>query len=129
MLSLQQPEKDELSKLLGACNGVAKLFGQPLLYTSDDPQSCPASKNSSSIQTGGETAGGNFHISIAWSLAPPSSGLRSNTAHRGEDEATPNIAHTLDLPPAIRDLEIPFSEVKVRIGQDVTVLSLPPARR
>ena len=62
-----------------------------------------------------------FHLSIAWSLQrPPESGVTN---------AGKSFGDSTDLPSAVRNLSVGFSEVKVRIGQDVTSLSLDQKRR
>lgn len=107
VLRLQRPEKDELSKLLSACNEVAEAFKQPLLYVADRPKMSSTTTNAEANPAGDDK----FHISIAWSLKQPAVGDDTDTSTR--DFAA---------------LKVPFSEVKVRIGQDVTTLPLPARR-
>ena len=109
-------EDDALFKLLRTCNSVAAKYGQPKLYEDDDAHGGGkrTPKQMSKVSE-------KFHISIAWSLEEPPSSLRTIA---GETACT-----TMDLPPAVRSLRVPFGEVKVRIGQDVTSMPLDPRRR
>lgn len=96
-----------LSHLLDVCNGVAKEFQQPLLYadhTSDDMQD-------------------KLHISIAWALELPL------VAESGPKSGSSSVVQARrSIPDAsleqLRNLQIVFGELKVRIGQDVHVLPL-----
>ncbi|WPH01688.1 Hypothetical protein R9X50_00454000 [Acrodontium crateriforme] len=106
VLHLQQPERDELQILLAACNDVAQEFGQPLLYR--DLDSKPASR-------GRDAQDDKFHISIAWMLSSP-----RDTSAEGKTASGP------DSTP--KDLDIPFSAIKVRIGQDVSTFALTSKR-
>ncbi|KAI6835231.1 hypothetical protein KC367_g4768 [Hortaea werneckii] len=110
VLGLERTQKAEMSSLLTACNRVAKDFDQPLLYAED----ANIAKGKRKDAKPPAPAEAKCHISIAWSLeAPPSS-------QTGED---------IPIPSAIAELDIPFSEIKVRIGQDVTAVPLPAARK
>lgn len=101
-----EDEDDELMKLLHVCNNVATQYDQPRLYE-DGGRNGPASRK--------------FHISIAWSLQKP-----SNIASFGNGEAANGGTKLLE---PIRKIAVPFSEVKVRIGQDVTSMPLNQKRR
>jgi U6 snRNA phosphodiesterase len=100
VLGLEKTDGGELPRLLAACNQVAKVFEQPLLYAEDG-------------RDGGK-ASDKFHISIAWSLEPQESGVTGNLP---------------SLPEGAKEMQIPFPEVKIRIGQDVTTIPLLAARR
>jgi len=111
-------EDGALLKLLHTCNSVAVKYGQPKLYEDDNEysgtQQTPKRMSNSKIPE-------KFHISIAWSLEePPSSNATS---------ASDTACNTLNLPSAIHSLRVPFGEVKVRIGQDVTSMPLETRRR
>jgi hypothetical protein len=109
-------EGDALLKLLRTCNFVADKYNQPKLYEDDDVHGGGKrpSRQTSKISD-------KFHISIAWSLEePPSS---------GRTIAGETACDAMDLPPAVHSLRVPFGEVKVRIGQDVTSMPLDPRRR
>lgn len=109
-------EDDALLKLLRTCNSVAVEYGQPKLYEDDDVH---GGGRRPSRQT--PKISEKFHISIAWSLEePPSS---------GRTIAGETACDARDLPPAVHSLRVPFGEVKVRIGQDVTSMPLDPRRR
>lgn len=103
----------DLSKLLGVSNGVAREFGQPLLYAHDESQH----------QTESEGVD-QFHISIAWSLQAPNS--------QGPPEAklfeNEHLVETHGIPYSLlgqlSSCSIHFGEVKVRIGQDVHSIAL-----
>ena len=115
----------ELVKLLRACNSVADKYGQPRLYEEDKPSQLKH-KHKQGVQMNQDResqAAKKFHISIAWSLQRPSeSGSGVTNAGRSFGDGT-------DLPSAVRSLSVGFGEVKVRIGQDVTSLSLDRKRR
>lgn len=109
VLRLQRPAGDELQSLLKMCNSVASEFSQPLLY-SDEPKLSQTSTND---------AHDSFHISIAW------------TIELSQADGTPGPV-AVDLPNALLQpvitKSINFSEIKVRIGQDVNSVPLQQAR-
>lgn len=108
-------ENEELMRLLRACNSVAERYGQPRLYEHDGHERHLHKKRRPSSHEQESQLAKKFHISIAWSLQrPPDNG--GTHAHD-------------DIPSAIRQLKVPFNEVKVRIGQDVTSFSLGQKRR
>ncbi|KAM0712226.1 hypothetical protein Q7P37_011320 [Cladosporium fusiforme] len=116
-------QNHELSRLLDTCNGIAADYDQPKLYAEDGfgfahKQQSPNDRQRKAHSTD------KFHISIAWSLsAPPNA---SPTANRQQKQVP---AEDSDLPEAVRDLSVQFSEVKIRIGQDVSSLPLSAKRR
>lgn len=107
-----------MSKLLEICNEIAREFEQPLLYSHDEGQE----------HRTGEGAD-QFHISIAWSLQPPKSD-EDHMAKHLEKQPVPPIS---DVPHSLLDqlgsLPIHFSEVKVRIGQDVHAIAVRARRQ
>lgn len=115
VLKLERNEGKELPKLLKACNQLAKGFDQPLLYEG-------SSRTTPKAEEGYEDSEA-FHISIAWSLRPPSSRAIANPLG-GLQQAVSS-----DLRERIGQTEIPFSEVKIRIGQDVSTIALPKQRK
>ncbi|KAK5698307.1 poly(U)-specific 3'-to-5' RNA exonuclease [Elasticomyces elasticus] len=140
VLQLRKPAYDELAKLLRSCNDVAKAFGQPLLYAADDVDGEAGydaeaeGERKHEMGSGEGDREGKFHISLAWSLTEPKSATAAVTA-----TATTQLAHSkaekkgastaLALAGTeMKNLSIWFSEVKVRIGQDVHSLPLPAAR-
>ncbi|KAK5700264.1 poly(U)-specific 3'-to-5' RNA exonuclease [Elasticomyces elasticus] len=130
VLQLRKPAQDELAKLLRSCNEIAGGFEQPLLYTQDsiEGESLDAAK-----QHGGDgDDGGKFHISLAWSLTEPTGGdgtiaATTEVAHGKVEKSEPNTAPAA-IETEMKGLSMTFSEVKVRIGQDVHSLPLPAAR-
>lgn len=99
-LVLRMAPEGELRTLLDACNDVAVEFGCAMLY--------PAG-----------TDGGKFHISIAW-------GLDVELFPAGDIEVP---AQAKQLLTQLRDIDINFTDVKVKIGRDVTSVALGRARR
>ncbi|EME78972.1 uncharacterized protein MYCFIDRAFT_120758, partial [Pseudocercospora fijiensis CIRAD86] len=99
VLRLQRPAGDELKNLLKTCNALAKSLDQPLLYAECHNEASDA-----------------FHISIAWSLKPQ--GSKSSGVG-----ATPQSA-SADALGRLEALRVGFSDVKVRVGQDVTSIAL-----
>ncbi|KAK4499324.1 hypothetical protein PRZ48_009837 [Zasmidium cellare] len=116
VLKLERTEGRELPRLLQACNRLAKDFGQPMLYEQDQTTS---SKALEAEQTTKDAEA--FHVSIAWSLHPPT----SKTVEKGIGLQQ---AVSADLRKRIGKIRIDFSEVKVRIGQDVSSIALPKRR-
>ena len=110
VLGLERTQRAEMSSLLSTCNRVAKAFDQPLLYAEDTNIAKGKRKDAKPPSP----AGGKCHISIAWSLEATKLGPS------GQD---------IPIPSAVAELDISFSEIKVRIGQDVTAVPLPAARK
>jgi len=116
-----------MRRLLATSNGVAGAFKQPLLYH-EDSSGEPKTIGTANDVTG-EATHGKFHISLAWSLSPPASiNQYPPDAHRRNGNTTSATKHS-ELPAAAKDLTITFSEVKIRIGQDVSTIPLPATRR
>ncbi|KXT04961.1 hypothetical protein AC578_10301 [Pseudocercospora eumusae] len=104
VLRLQRPAGDELKTLLETCNGLAKSLDQPLLYAERHKEDSDA-----------------FHISIAWSLKHQ--GRTSSDAGPAPQNVS---AESLER---LKALRVGFSDVKVRIGQDVSSAALRSARK
>ena len=128
----------QLQRLLQRCNNVATSFGQPELYASDSD----GGDGSNSMVNGGEGQGsGDFHISIAWSLTAPKDASRHSSSGNDVNDSSQHVSGTRkhsrsdevviphDLLARLRALSITFTEVKVRIGQDVHRLPLKMRRR
>ena len=115
-LVLRLQTSTDLSKLLSICNNVADQFGQPLLYATHG--------NHEQNQIGDQ-----FHISIAWSLEPPQSheGEEAKLFSKSGDLYLTGISYA--LMGQLSSLSIHFSEVKVRIGQDVHSIALKARRQ
>ncbi|KAK5172202.1 poly(U)-specific 3'-to-5' RNA exonuclease [Saxophila tyrrhenica] len=109
-LVIRLQKSPELDKLLATCNSVAKEFKQSLLYVEK-----------------GKPKGDKFHISIAWSLnAPRTKDTRRHSEAGTNEEEDMGIPY--ELIQRLCELDINFSEVKVRVGQDVNVVSLKSKR-
>lgn len=117
VLKLECTEGRELPSLLQACNNLAKDFGQPLLYEGSEPTGSKRVRSDEAVKDINA-----FHISIAWSLGPPSSPQMSKPSV-GLQQAISD-----DLRLRVGKTQIEFSEVKIRIGQDVASVSLPKRR-
>lgn len=116
VLKLERTKQNELPKLLKACNRLAKDFGQALLYDEDESASSKMAKSGEEVKDYDA-----FHISIAWSLTAP-------TSHKIESSVGLQQAVSADLRKRIGEMELDFCEVKIRIGQDVSVIALPKQR-
>lgn len=114
VLRLQLSSGAELSRLLETCNSVASSFRQPLLYAGSESESLDAMSLDQ-----------HFHISIAWSLQPPTS---RETKVEG-DEASCSSAIPYEQLGRLTSVPISFKEVKVRIGQDVHNIPLKARRQ
>lgn len=125
VLQLDRPPEDELKRLLKASNETACSFGQPGLYTSNQPDSDLAhtsglnetdserlkiSDTSESTSKEGDMTNAPFHVSIAWSLLKPPSELL--------DQLPPKPQSILS------NLRIPVDVVKVKIGNTISTVSL-----
>ncbi|TKA83831.1 hypothetical protein B0A55_00158 [Friedmanniomyces simplex] len=115
VLQLRMPEKGELQKLLSACNKIAAVFDQPLLYNEAVKGPHPTE-----AEHEGSKADGKFHVSIAWSLSEPKPADPTKSEQEKSSDRTSDERLTT--------LSVAFAEVKVRIGQDVCSIPLPPAR-
>lgn len=114
-------KNNELMKLLRACNSVADVYDQPRLYEDDEAGESKRKKHNSTNHEKESQVSKKFHISIAWSLQDPS---ESGVMQQGEGNGNGQ-----NLPSSVNGLGVPFSEVKIRIGQDVTSLPLDQKRR
>lgn len=118
VLRLQNSEQQEMSRLLEACNSLASEFGQPLLY---------ATKDSKGMVQAETVARDKFHISVAWALEHPSG--RDESGQRRSVFEQEDLGVPYEVLSRLADLNIGFSEVKIRIGQDVHAIPLKAARR
>lgn len=132
VLRMTKPDNDGLSKLLRVTNQAVESFGQPPLYSASQSQSPNtirsrgAARMTRSVRgerahtfyglednrnLGPEVLSSHFHISIGWALEPPSTDLveRTRSASLGE----------------IVELHIPVNAVKLKIGNTITLVSLP----
>ena len=135
VLRIVKPGNDGLGKLLRTTNQAVESFGQPTLYSASQPQSHHSMRSrgtarvprsirsgrahtvhgsrdqSQSEQKTDEDLSLHFHISTGWTSHPPSIELvkRTESISLGD----------------IRDSQIPVKAVKVKIGNAITVISLP----
>ncbi len=121
VLRIEKSSKNELARLLHISNGVAATFGQPPLY--EEPQLSLLSRslgltsadadNIHSLQANPRLVdvSSHFHISIGWSLEPPSKSFIAR------------LEKEVNLDNKIFQLNI--SNIKVKVGNRVTAMSLP----
>ncbi len=118
VMKLSRPAQNELNALLRISNQIAQSFGQLPLYAEPQPiMGSPISKRSkppspSTQNPASEDMSSNFHISIAWTLHPPSQSMLEQIQHLNHDF------------PA---LQIPIQTIKAKIGN--TVSSIPLASK
>ena len=128
-LRVEKPGGNELNRLLGACNTVARARGLPTLYEKSDSPTTPLRNtvkkrkmaNGQAERDGTVDPQDNsmidftdrFHFSIAWSLNAP---IGLSDAVSPAAAGGPILNETLKL-------KASFNEVKVKIGN--TVRSLP----
>jgi len=136
VLKSSLPEEDPraLNKLLGASNAVAASFGCAQLYSGRRGRETIGERGSSGgvvdAQTGDEgvatgpgregDASDAFHISLAWSLND------EETLSEADLQADRKI---VDLMARLRSMRIAFTEVKIRLGKDVSSVGLARTRR
>ncbi|XDG08397.1 hypothetical protein ABKA04_008012 [Annulohypoxylon sp. FPYF3050] len=96
---LKQQQNPHLTSILQSCNTLVQKYSQPPLYAYKADN--------------GDTA---FHISIAWSFAPPTLEVRRRTEEVFSRHATRD---------EIRGLRVCVDGIKVKIGNVVTHVPLP----
>ena len=140
VLTLSRPRCDGLNRLLSVCNNVAVEFKQPALYASRlgidaklaealqaegipfAPEAHQLNERASSSQgpfaldkqQSSKEAADRFHISIAWSLAV--SGAQELSLLSSE-----NVTQ-------VKDLRVPITTVKAKIGNVINVINLSDSR-
>ncbi|KAL2757042.1 hypothetical protein ACRALDRAFT_1081055 [Sodiomyces alcalophilus JCM 7366] len=99
-----------LRDLLRRCNALASTYGHPTLYVPHNPDASPLSPPDPDALRADEA----FHISIAWTFAPP------------PDEESCRTHRLLKEPPFsdIRSWRIPVTAVKAKIGNVITHIPL-----
>lgn len=113
ILTLHQPERNELQRLLSACNSTAKQYGLPELYAKGQAAVVGVPRSS---QNECETLpvtirpqdDDKFHISIGWTLQAPAS-IQDNGSH---------------LPERMDSLQIDFDRVCLKVGSNITTIPL-----
>lgn len=121
VLGIEKPAKNELNKLLGACNGAAGKCGHPGLYVGgvgDGPmetETLPIKEDQADARqhAGVEETdwSDRFHVSIAWNLEEPHPEWVS-------------LVKSVNLDEHVRSLEASFDAVKVRVGNVVHGIDL-----
>lgn len=129
VLRLNVPDSNGLNRLLHACNKVVQEHGQPPLYTKTiekNPQPMESFKNASKVSRpfGSDVEGNSmqdvsddvsdaFHISIAWTLEPPSLDLLKATESTAKDQFQD-----------VKKMLVKVEEVKAKVGNVVTNICL-----
>lgn len=126
VLRTEIPEINGLNKLLHVSNRIVQEYGQPPLYAKPneapgkafniDHRSKNASRRSSQLKvdwSGMQDVSAAFHVSIAWTLEPPSQDLLETTSDLATDQS-------VDL----MQLTFTVEEIKARIGNMVTGIRL-----
>lgn len=108
VLHVARPQHNELNNLLHLSNRALASFDQPPLYTPSRDSRPRASNGRDRQQLDYSDC---FHISIAWSLAPPA-------------EEDVRRVQAIDLK-EVNGLEVRFDSVKAKIGNHVESISLP----
>ncbi|KAI4122288.1 MAG: hypothetical protein LQ347_006553 [Umbilicaria vellea] len=136
ILRIDKPDNDGLGKLLQVTNQAVERSGQPPLYSTSQSQSPntirargAARTNRSArsgrahvlqglrqsrnpgLATNDEDLSSHFHISIGWILEPPSTDLVERTKSTSLEK--------------IMTLRIPVNAIKIKIGNTITLISLP----
>jgi len=128
VLRLQVPNGDGLNKLLHVCNNSVQEYGQPPLYAKaierKTPKKTPgkAKYGSAVARRGSESKtdwsgmqdlSNAFHISIAWTLEPPTQDLVDVTKSVAAEQLG-----------EVRKISLAVEELKAKIGNLVTGLRL-----
>ncbi|QSZ29544.1 hypothetical protein DSL72_004059 [Monilinia vaccinii-corymbosi] len=129
VLRLDRPEKDALNKLLHVSNKIVEEFGQPPLYL-DSRTSEDGTKNAHLVQRAKRLRSKGqqerqsfvdmvdlseaFHMSIAWTLLSPDQELIDATERLTSTELT-----------KVKKIQVMTEEIKAKIGNVVTSVSLP----
>lgn len=123
----------QLTTLLARSNAVVAALGQPALYAfaaSRDARDEGSGEGSSESPNADVDRA--FHVSIAWTFAPPSAELRRLTveAFRGPytPTKTPMSTTTITFRDAVAAMRVRVDGIKAKIGNVVTHVPLPDAR-
>ncbi|KAI1465393.1 uncharacterized protein F4812DRAFT_120117 [Daldinia caldariorum] len=106
----QQQHNRELSALLQRCNALVQEHDQPPLYAFSSNTN---TNNSSSSSSTGDA----FHISLAWTFAPPTPDVAQRTQRVFAAAAGPRAE--------VLAMRVPVRGVKAKIGNAVTFVELP----
>lgn len=126
VLRLNVPNGNGLNKLLHVCNSTVQQHGQPPLYAKLSEEPAKKKESVSNARTKGrrgselktdwssmQEMSAAFHISIAWSLEPPSQDLLDIT----------NMT-TTDQLGLLQKIEVKVEDVKAKLGNVVTGIQL-----
>lgn len=123
-LQANQPSNQELNVLLHVCNLAAKEHGFGLLYAEDVDGS--QQMKSGSEQLPDQASGVQvldrskfFHISLAWALQGP----EGSTLNKKRQDGV-RMELDADLQQDVKDMEVLFDSVKVKIGNAIHSISL-----
>lgn len=114
ILKVRKPSDDALNKLLHACNSVAQCFDQPKLYEKTLSLQTNKTKHDDMTSRAKSDFSDHFHFSIAWSLQ-----ALENSSETAESKATSS-----QTPSAVAGVKACCNELKVKIGNSVTSLSV-----
>ena len=109
VLGIEKPARDQLNRLLSACNEAAQKSGHPALYSGgkgDGPMKTNSPTARSQVELDKADRSENFHISIAWNLTEPGPEWIS-------------LVQAMDVDEHIRSPQASFDVVKARVGNVV----------
>ncbi len=121
-MRLKRPESDGLNKLLHVSNQIVREYGKPPLYAnaSTAPHTkskikAPLGKAPTSFWAAMDDVSSAFHISIGWTLRPPSLGLVDLTK-------TMAMGHIMN---ELNQICVKIEEIKSKVGNVVTSIPIP----
>ncbi|KAI0995018.1 hypothetical protein K3495_g13162 [Podosphaera aphanis] len=123
VLRVSRPDANEFNRLLHLSNIIAQRFDQPRLYSKPDKAASPSMRidskaknpcNKSCIDWSDmQDVSAAFHVSIAWTLRPPSQELINVTEHS-----------SVNLMKSITQINLQLTCIKVKIGNTVNTIPL-----
>ncbi|KAI0976784.1 U6 snRNA phosphodiesterase Usb1 [Xylaria arbuscula] len=155
-----KPANPQLTTLLDRANALVTAHGQPALYAfarnpnQEDSKGDNKAKdekdgnkqgdeNKAKNKTADNTPADAFHISIAWSFAPPTAELRRLTEEaflssaydrnrssisNNDGDSTEKTTTETSIRDAVRAMRVRVDGIKAKIGNIVTHIPLPDAR-
>ena len=120
MMRLETPEFDGLNKLLHVSNHIVQEYGQPPLYAKatipdmDSKSKKSVGNKAKSSWDNMADASNAFHISIAWTLSPPSKELIELTY-------STNMVYMKE----ITQTRVEITDIKAKVGNLITGIPLP----
>lgn len=118
VLGIKKPAKNELNRLLDACNEAAQKSGHPELYVGgkgDGPMETNSPTAGAQVKPDKTARSENFHVSIAWNLTEP-------------DLEWVSLVRSMDAEKYIRSPQGSFDVVKARVGNVVHNFDLTTRR-